>query len=550
MKKAIIYCRVSTEEQANKGISIDAQERSCSKLATEQGYEIKEVIKDEGQSAGTLKRPGMQRLLKLIDENPPEAIFTLHSDRLSRDVKDHIFLKDLFKTKNIKLCFAIGLNFDDSAMGQTMDTMTAAMNQMIRLIVSEKTKSALQEKAQEGWFPGISPVGYSNVDNPNFRNGELSKRIIIPDPERAPFVKQAFELFATGDYNAYALNDLMYEKGLRTKLGNKMVRSKFYEMLKNPIYMGELHWGEIHIKKAKHQPIVDRDLFERVQLVLDGHNRHACRRRKYKFLLNGFAFCANCGKRMIGEWHAKKSGKRFGYYHCPSTYGCKKPEYIRLEKIEQEVEDKFKELSFSDEFINLIISEADKTLKTTKHINEKQKLILNKRIIDLEKRRTIAEDKLISETLSDEAFGRIDYKIKNEIETIKNELNKLDIQRDIKVDEIREILKFVRDIYETYANGLPELKRNILNYFWRKFLIKNGKIIDAEANQIMQDLMRANLLIKKIPITEIETLMNKPQEVRISSSMGERPDLNRRSSGPQPDALNQLSYAHHTNYHT
>ena len=115
MQKAIIYCRVSTEEQASKGISIDAQERTCLKLAQEKGYKESEVeiIKDAGQSAGSLKRPGMQRLLRLIEESPPEAIFTLHSDRLSRDVDDHRYLRKLFKTKNIKTFFSIGLNFDD-----------------------------------------------------------------------------------------------------------------------------------------------------------------------------------------------------------------------------------------------------------------------------------------------------------------------------------------------------------------------------------------------------------------------------------------------------
>ncbi|MDP2855543.1 MAG: recombinase family protein [bacterium] len=526
MKNAIIYCRVSTEEQANKGISIDAQERTCSKLAREQGYQILDIIKDEGQSGGTLKRPGMQRILKLVEENQPDAIFALHSDRFSRNVKDHIYLKELFQTKKIKTVFAIGLNFDDSAMGQTMDTMTAAMNQMIRLIVSEKTKSALDEKAKEGWFPGIAPIGYINVDNPNFRNGELSKRIIKPDPERAPFIKLAFKLFSTGNYNAYELDDLMYKKGLRTKRGNKIVRSKFYEMLKNPVYAGELHWGDINLKKAKHEPLIDRILFEKVQSVLDGHNRHACRRRKHQFLLNGFAFCFNCGKRMIGEWHMKKSGLRFGYYHCPSTYGCKNPEYIKVDDLEGQVASQFKGLYFSDKFIDLVISEADQSLKNSKYNIENQKQTFNNRLNNLEKNRSVVEDKLVAGVLSDEAFGRIEKKIKDEMETIQEESKRLEVQRDVKVDEVREILKFTRDIYKTYSEGSPELKRRILNYFWDRFLIKDKKIIRAQANQLMQDLMELNALIKKAPIKEMETLTAQLPGVRISSTMGGLGDSN------------------------
>ena len=543
MKKAIIYCRVSTEEQASKGISIDAQERTCSKLAQEQGYQIVEVIKDEGQSGGTLKRPGMQRLLRITEESPPDALFTLHSDRLSRDVDDHRYLRKLFKTKNVKTVFAIGLNFDDSAMGQTMDTMTAAMNQMIRLIVSEKTKSALDEKAQEGHFPGIAPVGYINVDNPSFRNGELSKRIIIPDPERIQFIKEAFRLYATGNYNAYELNDLMYKRGLRTRRGNQISRSKFYEMLKNPIYIGELHWGDTHLKIAKHKPLINKELFNQVQIVLDNHNNHSCRRRKYQFLLNGFVYCAKCGRRMFGEWHIKKSGLKFGYYHCSPIYGCKLPNYTQLIELEKQVENLFEDLKFSDAFIEMIVGEAEKVMHEQRGGAKEQKTILNSRIAVLENKRDTIEDKLSSGVLSDEAFGRMEAKIKQEMDTVKDELSRIEIQKDVNIDEFRAILGFVRDIYKTYINKTPQFKRGILAYFWKRILIENNKIVKAEANQLMQDLLTADALWletnKKAPTKTEALILNLPARVRISTLMGERRDLNPRSSGPQPDALDR-----------
>ncbi len=539
MKKAIIYCRVSTEEQASKGISIDAQERNCSKLAQEQGYQIVEVIKDEGQSGGTLKRPGMQRLLRITEESPPDALFTLHSDRLSRDVDDHRYLRKLFKTKNVKTVFAIGLNFDDSAMGQTMDTMTAAMNQMIRLIVSEKTKSALDEKAKEGWFPGIAPIGYINVDNPNFRNGELSKRIIIPDQERARFIKETFRLYATGNYNGYELNALMYKKGLRTRGGNQISRSKFYELLKNPIYIGELHWGNTHLKIAKHKPLIKQELFNQVQLVMDNHSNHACRRRKYQFLLSGFVYCAKCGKRMIGEWHVKKSGLKFGYYHCSSVYGCKLPDYAQLTDLEKQVENLFENLKFSDEFIEMIVSEAEKIMHRQKGSAKEQKTILNSRMAVLENKRDTIEDKLSLGVLGDEAFGRIEAKIKQEIDVVKDELSRIEIQKDVNIDEFRTVLKFIRDVYKTYIDGSPELKRGILSYFWKQILIENKKIVKAEASQLMQDLLTADALWlktnKKSPTKTEDLILHLPARVRISTLMGAHRESNpdRRVHNPE-----------------
>ncbi|MDD5221345.1 MAG: recombinase family protein [Candidatus Pacebacteria bacterium] len=490
MKKAIIYVRVSTEEQAKHGLSLDAQERVCQKLAEQNGYKSVEIIKDEGESAGSINRPGLKRMLRLCEEGGIETIFTVHSDRLARNTEDHLAMQRLFSKHNISIIYALQPNIDrKTALGQTMDTVMAAFNEMQRLAIAEKTKSALEEKAREGWFPGVAPLGYANVDNPNFRNGEISKRIIVLDAPKARMVKKLFELYATGNYSVYELSDMMRKQGLRTKKGGLLHPSKIYEMLKNPIYIGELHWGDIIVKNAKHKPIIDKKTFQRIQTILDNHNHHTCRRRKYQFLLRGFVYCADCGKRLTAEWHLKKSGLKFAYYHCPMRDGCKKSNYIDISVLEKQIENKFKEIQFSEDFIKLVCEKARIILEDKKKtINADKRSLYNQKTA-IEQQRDVAEQKLFKGILSDEDFTRNRIRFKEELDDIQSAIDKLDEQKEVKVDEIQKILKFARNIYASYKEAPYSLKRLYLGFFWERFEVKSKVIIKAEPTLLFKTLL-------------------------------------------------------------
>jgi len=510
MQKAIIYCRVSTEEQSNKGLSLDAQEKVCLKAAKEAGYTSAQVIRDEGKSAGNMKRPGLQRILRLCEEGKLETIFMIHSDRLARNTEDHLKLRRFFQETGVKVVYVLQPNLsDNTAFGKTMDTVMAAFNEMQRLVISEKTKSALREKAKEGWFPGVGPLGYINIDNSNPNKEEISKRIIALDPEKAPLVKEMFELYATGNYSVYELVEIMYKKGLRSRRGKMLTPSKVYETLRNPIYIGELHWADVVLKKAKHKPIVSRETFERVLQVMDGHNHHACRRRKHQFLLRGFLYCS-CGRRMTAEWHIKKNGLKYAYYHCIERNGCSHSRYLSKEDIEKQVENKFKEFRFSREFITDVIRELQAIYHDHKEqINKRQRELLNKKTA-IEQRRDIAEEKLLTGVISDKDFIRIKSKLTDELNGLEDELYLLKEQRDIKVKEIREILKLTRDIHRAYKEEPSlEIKRRYLSFFWQRFEVKGAKIVRAVPTGLFRGLLDC-------------------QRVITSPQMGQRPYIIRR----------------------
>ena len=480
----MVYSRVSTANQADKGLSLDVQEKACKEALAHDGFKLLKVIRDEGQSGGSLNRPGIQEIISLTVKQEINALYLVSSDRLNRNTEDFLYLRKLFRKNKVELKYVYQQNTDGSAVSQTMDTIMASFNEMQRLVISEKVKKTLHAKATAGFFPSTAPLGYLNVNNPDQTN-RFARKIIVPDPKMATLITEAFKLYASGDYTGYDLGDLMYQKGLRAKTGAQLSHSRFYDLLKNKIYIGELHWGEIHVTKSQHEPLTDIETFNRVQMVMGGHNRHACRRRKYQWLLGGFLYCYKHQKRYTAEWHFPKN---IAYYHCTNKSGCGK--YSELNDLENRIAEKFKELEFNRNFIDRIINKAKEIYyqRRNKYQSNKQGLVNQKTAIEAKKK--VLEDKLLEQIISDEDFTVKRKEIKEQLDNIEDRLAKLEDTQEIRIDIAQEILRFTKNIYDAYFKASPLIKRYYLNLFWERFEIENGVIIKSTPTLLFRELLR------------------------------------------------------------
>ena len=164
MTQCLVYCRVSTEEQAEKGYSLDTQEKLCRDFAERNGYRVAGVFRDEGKSGTTLGRPALQELLaKCTDGEPIGAVIVQETDRLARNTHDHLTIRALLKKANIKLISVNQPMLDDSPEGKMIDTILASVNQFQSDLSGRKVRKALQEKFNQGWWPALAPLGYVNV---------------------------------------------------------------------------------------------------------------------------------------------------------------------------------------------------------------------------------------------------------------------------------------------------------------------------------------------------------------------------------------------------
>jgi len=488
MKKAFIYCRVSTEEQAKEGYSLDAQEKFCSAFARNNGYKIIKTYRDEGKSATNLNRPALQDLLAECQKNKSiEAVFVQETDRLARNTKDHLTIKALLQKADVKLISVAQPMLDDSPEGNMIDTILASVNQFQSDINSRKTRKGLQERFDSGWWPGWSPLGYMSKTINN-------RKVVVPDPEKWHLIRKGLRMYLTSTYSVMEVIDYLHKKGLRSKNDKMVPHSIMVNTLKNPFYAGIMKWNKQE-KAGKHKPMISIEEYNQIQTIMASHNQHACRRRKFNFLLRGFVFCDICGQRYTAEKH--REDKTLDYYHCSARtkQHSNKGQNVDVINLEKQVENEFKKIQFSKGFIELTISKVKKFYEEKKIDDEKQKRILLNKKMKIEKDRDIAEKKLISGVLSDDDFIRIRDKVKNEMMNIQDEIEKLDSKHDCDIDTIREALNLTRNIHRAYKKASDEVKRLYLGFFWEGFFARDKRVIRAKPTQLLNALIEDKQVI-------------------------------------------------------
>jgi site-specific DNA recombinase len=492
MQKALIYCRVSTDEQAQEGYSLDAQEKYCRQFAQNNGYDVFGVYRDEGKSGTKLDRPALQEMLAKIQQDKSiNAIFVQETDRLARNTKDHLTIKALLQKEDTRLISVAQPMLDDSPEGNMIDTILASVNQFQSDLNGRKTKKGLQEKFDSGWWPGWAPLGYVNVASGNNQNGEGERKIVKKDEQKWQIIKEGFKMYLTGRYSVEYINDELYQKGLRSKSGKRLSHSIMTSTLKNPFYAGIMKWNSQE-KKGNHPPMISVNQYKRIIQIMDSHNQYACRRRKHNFLLRGFVFCNICGQRYTAEKHRKKRD----YYHCATMRGhSNQGQNVEISELESQIEQEFKNIQFSEDFILLVLKRL-KDLYLLQHetIAKKTQILYNQKKA-VEVKRDKVEEKLLAGVISDDDFARLRTKFRAELDGIQNQIDELNSQKEYDVDVIQEVVKLTRNIYRTYQTAPYELKRQYLGLFWERFLVQDRMIVKAVPTKLITALLKEQKVI-------------------------------------------------------
>jgi DNA invertase Pin-like site-specific DNA recombinase len=519
MPQCLVYCRVSTEEQAEKGYSLDTQEKLCRGFAERNGYHVAGVYRDEGKSGTTLDRPALQDLLaKCTKGTVVGAVIVQETDRLARNTHDHLTIRALLQKANVKLISIAQPMLDDSPEGKMIDTILASVNQFQSDLSGRKVRKALQEKFEQGWWPALAPVGYVNVPIES-DDGQRARNVIRSDPKSWPILQEGFRLYLTGDYSADEIRDLLFKRGVHSKTGKKIPHSVMVRMLKNPFYAGVMAWHGQR-RTGRHEPIITLAEHERILQIVESHNVHASRRRRHNFLLRGFAYCNLCGHRYTGEIHRFKNKS---YYHC-ATRGEHSNQFQNVEVaiLERQVEEYFKRIRFSQTFLQAILESLKKVSANQRQTDKSQKQVLFNQQKAIESKRDRAEDKLLAGVLSDDAYVRLRARFTEQLEGIQEHLAALDSQRECDSEVIREVLRLSKDVYEAYKEAPAALKRHYLGLFWAQFLVQDREIVDAVPSRLIGLLQQQHDVILSSKWRASPTLVITLQDVAYMKTVRER----------------------------
>ena len=190
MDRAVIYARVSTEDQAHHGVSLDAQVTRCLEYVSSQNYELIDTIVDGGLSGKSTNRPGLQRILSLVNKKKIQHVVTLKLDRLSRRTIDALNLVETLTKKNVKLHLVTenGSVNSDNADDEFMLTLKAGFAQLERKKIAERTKFALDRKRQLGERISLNaPYGQM------FENGK-----VVDNPEEQKVIMKVHDFHSHG----------------------------------------------------------------------------------------------------------------------------------------------------------------------------------------------------------------------------------------------------------------------------------------------------------------------------------------------------------------
>src|SRR3989344_5096085 len=163
-KKVGVYVRVSTEEQAKEGISIDAQIERCKAFCIARGWKVFKIYTDAGYSAGTMNRPALKDLINDINEKKLEILLVYKIDRFSRKLKDLISILEDLKSRGVNFTSVTEQIDTTTAMGEAFFQIIVVFAQLERGMVKERVELAFDKKISSGDLLNRAPLGYTYND--------------------------------------------------------------------------------------------------------------------------------------------------------------------------------------------------------------------------------------------------------------------------------------------------------------------------------------------------------------------------------------------------
>ena len=458
----IIYTRVSTEDQKENGFSLQDQERRIRKYCNDQGFDIIAHYQDD-YSAKDFNRPEFQKMLSDLKSKRIKAdyLICLRMDRFSRNLEETIIMTKVLKELKVEVYFIEG-NVDLSTPESSILYMLSAL---LPQVENERrglnTKQGMRQALRQGKWMWQAPKGYTN---------DKLNKLVRPSVD-AKYIKQGFLEVSYG-----IKSPDMVRKELNA-LGFKCSKQSFSKILKDIFYTGKISikaWKDepAQIVNGNHEPIIDDDLFNRVQNIISGRKRNQPKKSKLKalFPLRGHLICKRCGNNLTAS-SSKGSTKKYDYYHC--QYGCK--ERIPANLVNSEYEKLLKSLVVNKE-ISELYCEALKEVYAQNEGKKEQKIqsCLNS-ISVLEGRLKSIDDKLLNDSIDSEDYSRIVNSIKNEIKQSKEQLTLLN-ETDTNLEkQLKYGINFISHLDYYYINAPLELKGKITSSIFPEKLIFDEK---------------------------------------------------------------------------
>ncbi len=449
---------MSTQRQGQQGTSLAEQTAAIDRYAKSWNLNVVKRF-EERETAAKTGRPVFLDMVKALKEQKARGVIIHKIDRSARNLRDWAELGSLIDI-GVEVHF-VNESLDLNSRGGRLsaDIQAVVASDYIRNL-REETIKGIRGRIKQGLYPFPAPPGYKNM-------GSAKPKAL--DPVQGPLIKQAFELYATGNYSLYALVEEMYARGLRNRQNRKFSKNALNMCLRNPFYMGLIKVASmVELFVGQHTPLISKPLFDSVQSVLDG--KKITKKTRHFFVFRRVVRCGHCKNFLIPERQ-----KGHVYYRCHTRECVQRP--LREEAISGQLCEVLKQIEFSDDelshfevLINKFHEEAPKRIQEHRQQLEMRTQLNTSR---LEK---------LADAYMDGVFDREIYAIKknsliNEKADIVSELNELDQDTEQITLKLRNFLELAKSAYLSYESADDEKKRDLIKTVTSNLVATDKKLI-------------------------------------------------------------------------
>jgi DNA invertase Pin-like site-specific DNA recombinase len=335
--KYCLYARKSTEQDDKQALSIESQVKEMLALAERDHLHVVEIKREAHSSKEVGQRPVYNELIQEIRQGKFTGILTWAPDRLSRNAGDLGAVVDLMDQKLLLEIRTYGQKFTNNPNEKFLLMILGSQAKLENDNKMINVKRGLRARVEMGLWPGVAPTGY-------LTNSDRNKKCeVVVDEVRSPAIKQMFEKVAYNGWSGRKLFRWLKEDiKFKTKNGKPLTLSNVYIILKSPFYYGEFEYpkGSVNWYRGRHQPIITKELYDRVQEAIRFEGQ--ARKENKEFAFTKLITCGLCGSGITADEKFKKlkdgSVNRYVYYGCTkfNDKECKCG-YIREEELTEQL---------------------------------------------------------------------------------------------------------------------------------------------------------------------------------------------------------------------
>lgn len=469
--RCCIYARVSTEEQAERDLSIPFQLERCRYHAQGNNWEVVKEFVDAGESARTDRRHEFQNMIAAARSKEFDVILVHKFDRFARNDYDFIVYEKELEELGITVESLSEPGDASTPAGYIGRRMMQVISTWYSKNLAMETKKGIQKKVENGGWPRPAPLGY-------FNKRDKRSAWVEVDPQVGPMISTAFEEFADGKWTLKEWAEHAYSTGYRSRSGKKLPISSWCHIFHNRFYMGEVYLrrGDVPTKGI-HTPLVSADTFARVQEMLRKHDNYKQRTQRHKYLLQGLAYSTDAASSCWVETHPKK---KISYYRSKGMVNGEHLFY-NTKTIDPQVTDIMKSITITPEMASMLEEELTAWFESEGNSDQELKQA-EARLVKLRQMEKNLQRLAMEEGISFEDFREHRADIEAERARLNDTVEMIKCRRNLVKADFEIALNLSKQLGFFFEKGTFAERRLLCETVFKRVHIEDGKIKKPELN--------------------------------------------------------------------